>query len=183
MNNKQIFSENLKRCMTIKNVSRQDLSKVLGVSYFTITDWVNGKKYPRIDKIEQLAAYFSISKSDLIEEKNVLGKNILHRRKELGMTQEELARELGYKSKSTINKIELGINDVQQSKIAGFAEVLHTTSAYLMGWTEESKKENPGALKLTDRETKMVELFRNVPDNLQQLVLEILFALGGKSNE
>ena len=50
MDNKEIFSINLKRLMEQKGVSRQDLSKVLGVSYFTISDWVNGKKYPRMDR-------------------------------------------------------------------------------------------------------------------------------------
>ena len=71
MDNKEIFSINLKRLMEQKGVSRQDLSKVLGVSYFTISDWVNGKKYPRMDKVEMLAAYFGILKSDLIEEKGM----------------------------------------------------------------------------------------------------------------
>ena len=69
MDNKEIFSINLKRLMEQKGVSRQDLSKVLGVSYFTISDWVNGKKYPRMDKVERLADYFHVLKSDLIEDK------------------------------------------------------------------------------------------------------------------
>lgn len=69
MDNKEIFSINLKRLMEQKGVSRQDLSNVLGVSYFTISDWVNGKKYPRMDKVERLADYFHVLKSDLIEEK------------------------------------------------------------------------------------------------------------------
>ena len=68
MDNKKIFSINLRRLMEQKGVSRQDLSNVLGVSYFTISDWVNGKKYPRMDKVEMLATYFGILKSDLIEE-------------------------------------------------------------------------------------------------------------------
>ena len=69
LDNKETFSINLKRLMEQNGVSRQDLSKVLGVSYFTISDWVNGKKYPRMDKVEMLAKYFNILKSDLIEEK------------------------------------------------------------------------------------------------------------------
>lgn len=69
-----------------------------------------------------------------------VGKNIAQRRKTLGMTQEELAKKMGYKSKSTINKIELGINDVVQSKIVKFAEVLETTPAVLMGWQQVQKK-------------------------------------------
>lgn len=71
-----------------------------------------------------------------------IGKNILKRRKEIGLTQEELAFMLGYKSKSTINKIELGINDLPQSKIIKFAKALKTTPSYLMGWEREEKENN-----------------------------------------
>ena len=63
-----------------------------------------------------------------------VGNNIRKRREELGMTQEELAKKLNYKSKSTINKIEAGINDITQSKVVAFADALETTVAYLMGW-------------------------------------------------
>ena len=69
-----------------------------------------------------------------------IGKNIMERRKELGLTQEELAKKLGYKSKSTINKIENGTNDIPQSKVVKFAEALGTTPAYLMGWEKVEKK-------------------------------------------
>lgn len=72
---------------------------------------------------------------------NEIGKNIAQRRKELGITQEELAKRMGYKSKSTINKIELGVNDIPQTKIVKFAEVLHTSPSSLMGW-EKIKKDN-----------------------------------------
>ena len=48
------------------------------------------------------------------------------------MTQEVLAKKLGYRSRSTINKIELGINDIGQSKIIAFAKALDTTTSYLL---------------------------------------------------
>lgn len=67
---------------------------------------------------------------------STIGDNICKFRKQLCITQEELAKKLGYKSKSTINKIELGINDIPQRKIEQFAAALHTTPADLMGWTE-----------------------------------------------
>lgn len=69
MDNKNIFASNLKRYMAINDKSRKDVSEALGISYYTITDWVNGKKYPRMDKVEKLAEYFGVLKSDLIEEK------------------------------------------------------------------------------------------------------------------
>ena len=61
-----------------------------------------------------------------------IGKKIKEKRILLGLTQEELAHRLGYKSKSTINKIELGINDIPQSRVVEFANALNTTPAFLM---------------------------------------------------
>jgi repressor LexA len=55
--------------MELKGKSRREVCAALGFSYYTFSDWVNGKKYPRMDKVEMLADYFGISKSDLIEEK------------------------------------------------------------------------------------------------------------------
>lgn len=69
MDNKNIFATNLKRYMELNGKSRKDVSEALGISYYTITDWVKGKKYPRMDKVELLASYFGVLKSDLIEEK------------------------------------------------------------------------------------------------------------------
>jgi repressor LexA len=69
MNNKNIFATNLNRYMKESGKTRRDISQALGVSYYTISDWCNGKKYPRMDKVEMLAEYFGILKSDLIEEK------------------------------------------------------------------------------------------------------------------
>ncbi len=69
MDNRDVFSRNLKYQMELHSKSRQEISEALGISYFTITSWVNGSKFPRMDKIEKLAAYFGISISDLIEEK------------------------------------------------------------------------------------------------------------------
>lgn len=63
-----------------------------------------------------------------------LGQNIRIYREKLGMTQEDLAKRLGYKDRSTIAKIENDVNDITQSKIVAIAEVLETTPAALMGW-------------------------------------------------
>ena len=109
---------------------------------------------------------------------STVGENILLMRKQLGLTQEELAKRMGYKSKSTINKIELGINDIPQSKIAQFAEVLCTTPAHLMGWDEE-EKDSPEEPKLTEGERMLIELFRRVPEDQQTLVLQMIRAALG----
>lgn len=70
MNNKSTFARNLQKQMALHQKSRRDVCKDLGFSYYTFSDWVSGKKYPRMDKVEMLANYFGILKSDLIEDKS-----------------------------------------------------------------------------------------------------------------
>ena len=65
-----------------------------------------------------------------------IGERIKKRRKKLGMTQEDLSNKLGYKSKTTIAKIENGTNDIMQNRVIDFAKALHTTPAYLMGYSD-----------------------------------------------
>ena len=72
LGNKEIFSRNLKKYMDLNSKDRNDMCKELKLPYTTFTDWYNGTVYPRIDKIEMLANYFNINKSDLIEDKKQL---------------------------------------------------------------------------------------------------------------
>ena len=69
LGNKAIFSKNLKFYIEKSGKDRRFLAEEWGFPYSTVTEWVNGKKYPRIDRIEIMADYFGIQKSDLIEEK------------------------------------------------------------------------------------------------------------------
>lgn len=62
------FTKNLKYYMRENNKTVSDISKDLNIAYSTVSDWYNGKKYPRIDKITLLADYFNINNSDLTEE-------------------------------------------------------------------------------------------------------------------
>lgn len=71
MDNKAIFASNLNHYMNEKGKSRREVAEAIDVSYFTFTDWVKGKKFPRMDKVEKLAAYFGIKISDLIEKKTI----------------------------------------------------------------------------------------------------------------
>lgn len=69
VNNKKIFSENLKYYLTKAAKTQKEIADTLSVPKSTVNAWVKAKKYPRIDKIEKLADYFGITKSDLIEER------------------------------------------------------------------------------------------------------------------
>ena len=95
-----------------------------------------------------------------------IGKNIMDARKRLGMTQQELADLVGYKTKSAVNKIEMGIRDLPQSKIKQFAAALGTTPGQLLGWDADPDDlsalaarvlADPGLLKLVQDYTALSE--------------------------
>lgn len=69
LGNKEIMSKNIVKYMERKGIERNQLADDLNVSYSTISDWINAKTYPRIDKIELMAHYFGVTKADLVEEK------------------------------------------------------------------------------------------------------------------
>lgn len=69
LGNKEIFAKNLNYYMTINNKDRNDIARDLEQPYTTVTGWCKGEFYPRIDKIQLLANYFGINKSDLVENK------------------------------------------------------------------------------------------------------------------
>lgn len=66
---KKIFTNNLIYYMGQKGINASELSKDLDIKYSTVRDWCNAKNYPRVDKIQLLANYFNINKSDLTEDK------------------------------------------------------------------------------------------------------------------
>ena len=66
--NKEVFAKNLAKYLNRSGKSQREMADIVGVSSSTFNEWLKAKKYPRIDKIEFLANYFGILKSDLIEE-------------------------------------------------------------------------------------------------------------------
>lgn len=77
-----------------------------------------------------------------------IGERIKSRREELGLTQQQLADRLGYKSKSAINKIELGVNDIAQKRIVDFAKALNTSIEYLLGMDKKDSEEKPQPVRI-----------------------------------
>ena len=73
--NNIILSNNLSYYMTQKGIDRSKLCEDLGFKYSTVSEWLSAKKYPRMDKIELLASYFGIKKSDLIEKHQTASAN------------------------------------------------------------------------------------------------------------
>lgn len=64
---KTIFSNNLQYYMNAAGVNQSDIMRDLKIPSATISSWVNGKRLPRMGKIQELADYLNITKSDLIE--------------------------------------------------------------------------------------------------------------------
>ena len=67
LGNKEIFAKNLAYYLERSGKDQKEVAEVVGVAPSTFNEWMKAKKYPRIDKIEMLANYFGILKSDLIE--------------------------------------------------------------------------------------------------------------------
>lgn len=108
-----------------------------------------------------------------------IGERIKTRRLELGMSQEELAKKIGYKSRSSINKIEIGSLQLRQKKIKEIAIALETTPSYIMGWEEETSDLDKEKRQLTESElseskSKLIELVKNLSEEDCKAVLRLL---------
>ena len=71
LGNKEVMAKNLRYYMEKSGKTQREMCDILDVSTSTFNDWMNARTYPRIDKIEILANYFRILKSDLIEDKSI----------------------------------------------------------------------------------------------------------------
>ena len=99
-------------------------------------------------------------------------------RQKKGLTLEQVADVVGV-GKSTVRKWETGmIANMRRDKIADLAKALGTTPAYLMGWEDENleKESSPSEPQLTEGEKVLIDLFRRVPEEHQQIVLQMIRA-------
>lgn len=152
LGNKEIFSRNLKYYMNLYNKSRNDICKDLGFSYTTFTSWYNGDFYPRIDKIEILANYFNIEKSDLIEEHNnhtsdfdqqfkICGERLAKLRTNLNLTIQDLSQKTDI-SAILLERYEKGIvSKMRQSTISDLANFYDVNPVWLMGYDVPMQRE------------------------------------------
>ena len=107
-------------------------------------------------------------------DKNKFGERVRERRLELGLSQDELAKKLGYSSRSTINKIENGTNDVVQTKVVDFARALETTISYLMAWDETPLSKDMLVMDLNEMEKTLIKTLRKSDKLTKQMVLRTL---------
>lgn len=111
-----------------------------------------------------------------------IGQRIKIRREELNMSQDDLAKKVGYKSRSSINKIELDLYSLKQSKIKAIADALETTPSYIMGWDEEAEEAKKTAPSEEDSlNAEIIKLFMGLTADQKKEALNYLRYLSTKS--
>ena len=83
LGNNEVFSRNLNRYLRISGKTQKEVAAAVGVSGGMFCDWTKGRAYPRMDKVQRLADYFGIRKSDLVEDVNVEKESITNKEQEL----------------------------------------------------------------------------------------------------
>ena len=69
-----VFSKNLLNYSAIYGKTEREMAEIVGISAGTFCDWIKCRAYPRMDKIQKLADYFGVKKSDLIEDARILAE-------------------------------------------------------------------------------------------------------------
>ena len=87
---KKIFAKNLKHYMVASGKNQMDLMRDLGLSSSTVSNWCTGSKLPRMDKVQMLADYFHILKSDLLVEKSPVDNNTYYLNPETSKIAQEI---------------------------------------------------------------------------------------------
>lgn len=97
-----------------------------------------------------------------------IGDRIRLLRETKGMTQDELAQKIGYKSRSTIGKIELGKMEITQSSLIQIAKLLDTTPAYLMGWEDKNPSQEDAEI-LT-----IAKKIHDLPPENKKIIIDLI---------
>lgn len=106
---KDIFAKNLRYYISMSGKTQKEMAQIIGVSAPTMHEWCAGKKTPRMDKVEKLANYFGILKSDLIEDKT-----------------KQPTSELSEKKKEFIKRVE-AMSDAQLDRLEQILALVETT--------------------------------------------------------
>lgn len=101
----------------------------------------------------------------------MLGDMIKKRREQIGMSQDELAQKVGYKSRSSINKIELNKQDLTQSQVTKIANALNVPVGYLLGDKIETPKSTNS---LSIDEQSLIEKYRQLKEDGKEMVNMVL---------
>ena len=115
LGNKEVMAKNIKYYMNLHDKDRKQICDDLDFKYSTFSEWVNGKKYPRIDAIEKMANYFGIKKSGLIEDRDKFNskEDELWELRDMLRTRPEMAALFSLSKKATKEDIEKTIKIIE----------------------------------------------------------------------
>lgn len=103
---------------------------------------------------------------------NVLGKRIIKLRLTQKVTQISLAKSLGI-TKSMLSKYENGINDPKAKVVSNMADILHTSTDYLLGKIDGDAPYTEQGYQLTPDELELIDMFRGLSEDNKKKFLEI----------
>lgn len=207
LGNKEIFAKNLRYYMEIYEKDRNQICQDLSIKYPTFSDWYNGAKYPRIDKIEMLANYFHIKKSDLIENHNGKNKspvnNIATKLKQIridaNLTIEQLAKKIKL-PQNIIQQYENGETVPNVNFLLDICSLFNISADYLLGLSNNLKLSNnisnntfvsnnhlssiniKNEQNLNPQVKELINIFENLDLRNQTKLLSFAFELENKIN-
>lgn len=97
--NRRVMGNNIQRYLDEMGMDRKEFAEKIGFPYSSVTDWINGKSYPRIDRIEIMARFFGVDKADLVEDRRQNGDGLSADER----TLIDLYRQLNDTGKAVIN--------------------------------------------------------------------------------
>lgn len=113
-----------------------------------------------------------------------VGERIKQRRKELNLTQTELAERMGYKSKVAISNVENGKEDLTTARVIKFANALECTPAYLHGWSDidgnptsqptMTSKLAPMISEQNSEFDRLIDLYLSIPSDKRKQFVDYL---------
>lgn len=106
-----------------------------------------------------------------------IGERIKARRLELGMTQSELAKKLGYTDRASVSRVEAGQINLPQSRIVQFAEALRVSPSYIMGWENEDKKNPVTEDGMSENRRKAMRIVAKVSEDKVEFFLKLMEAV------
>lgn len=160
---KKVVSRNIARLVSQTGKSRKEICAEMGIGYSTFSEWANGRSYPRPDKIEMLAQYFGVNKSDLIEEKPVLptlspeevGTELQKILTERGISPPELDERADIKAGTTA-KIIAGKYEPHIDVAIKLSAVLDVPASLILGVQEDAQA--------ISRQRFRTRLYQEIPD-------------------
>lgn len=175
---KEVMAKNIRYYTELSGKTRKQICKELGFVYSTFTDWCNAKKYPRIDKIEMMADYFGIEKSDLIEERktgaDISSGDLLHLLMiESNISDVELAHEIGI-SVIDLRKYEKGLKVIPFEVMKKIADYFKIDISALQGFEvkrgNNDLKTSLRILEITERWNKEIGHVEFTDSELDELI-------------